>query len=55
MTAAFCLVLTVLCVLAAAVLFALCTGRNDGALALAALAAMIVGAMVATVYGGLTS
>jgi hypothetical protein len=52
---AACLVLTALCFLTAIALFALSARHRDGFLGLAALTAMIVGAMPATVYGGLTS
>jgi hypothetical protein len=52
---AVCLTLTGLCVLTGLALFAVCARRDDGFLGLAALAAMIIGAVPATVYGGLTS
>jgi len=55
MIGVFCVVLTALCVGNAVGLFALCARRDDGFLGLAALAAMIIGAVPATVYGALNS
>ena len=55
MIATACLVPTALCVLTAFSLLALSARRRDGFFGLAALAVMVVGAIPAVAYGGITS